>query len=83
VRSNAQKTRSDKFIKQLISKRRLVETVIGQLTEEDYQLPMQQYTGGVTQKFQMKLKFNHVSLCEMMLVIVLVRLLIDTLMLNY
>lgn len=33
VRSNMQEKRSDKFIKWLISTRRLVETVIGQLTE--------------------------------------------------
>jgi hypothetical protein len=32
-RSNMQETRSQSFIKWLISKRRLVETVIGQLTE--------------------------------------------------
>ena len=33
VRSNMQETRSEKFVKWLKSTRRLVETVIGQLTE--------------------------------------------------
>ncbi len=33
VRSNMKETRSEKFVKWLKSKRRLVETVIGQLTE--------------------------------------------------
>jgi IS5 family transposase len=33
VRSNMKETRSEKFVKWLVSTRRLVETVIGQLTE--------------------------------------------------